>query len=294
MVLATTSLRAWATVLLCTGKTNTKSRAAQATRGRALMSVMYNTSALKFQGIFLALAAVALAASPCVRAEKPPPLSRQQTWTEKDKADFLKYLNSNQPSASGQSKELVLPSEQKAAEAGKKWSSHAARALEIGPAATVIYPFTQEGHIVTATPMYGGRMLYVQHFRPWIRGYLGLEVSAMRQRHKDDTWGRMTRWAVPVGLEFALVPLATPQTRYVLLRMGVVGSHVASPDQRSDFVAPIIGDSAAWNIGLGYEWQLADSNWRVNAAFDGLRAMEKKDEVGYYGLGGTIGLAYTF
>ena len=55
-----------------------------------------------------------------------------------------------------------------------------------------------------------------------------------------------------------------------------------------------MGPSAAWNLGLGYEWQFANSNWRLNAAFDGLRSIANHSGVAYWGFGSTIAAAYTF
>jgi hypothetical protein len=99
---------------------------------------------------------------------------------------------------------------------------------------------------------------------------------------------------VPAGLEFALVPLSTPQTRYVLLRLGAVAANVSGTANRGDFAAPILGASAAWDLGLGYEWQIADSRWRINAALDGLHSISNRSNISYYGLGGTLAAVYTF
>ena len=98
----------------------------------------------------------------------------------------------------------------------------------------------------------------------------------------------------PAGVEFALVPLATPQTRYVLIRLGLVACDVVGAGRRGDYDAPLLGATVAYNLGLGYEWQLADTPWRLNATFDGLRSIANRAGVAYYGLGLTAGVVYTF
>ncbi len=242
----------------------------------------------RFQAIFFAAAGAAwLLPASGARAQSAPPLNSQQVWTEKDKADFLHYLDSNAPMPSG--------GQVKAAGRSKEsWSYREAQAIEIGPASTMIFPFTGNGHATTVAALPGVRVLYEKHFFPWLRGYGGLEGEALRQTRTDGAQGKLTRWAVPLGVEFALVPLATPQTRYVLLRLGLAVSDVAGADKRSSFAAPILGTSAAWDLGLGYEWQIPDTTWRLNAALDGLRSMGDRGGVGYYGLGMTLAAAYTF
>lgn len=244
----------------------------------------------RFQEVLFAAACAAwLLPASGARAQSAPPLNSQQVWTEKDKADFLHYLNSNAPMPSGQSQVKAT-----AARSGESWSYREAQAVELGPASTMIFPFTGNGHATTAASLPGVRALYEKHFFPWLRGYGGLEAEALHQTRTDGAQGKLTRWAVPLGVEFALVPLATPQTRYVLLRLGIAVSDVAGADKRSSFAAPVLGTSAAWDLGLGYEWQIPDTTWRLNAALDGLRSMGDRGGVGYYGLGMTAAAAYTF
>jgi hypothetical protein len=244
---------------------------------------MYNPSAMRLQGVLLLLAAAALPA----RSQTLPPLDAQKTWTDADKKEFLKFLNSNAPLPSGQVKAIAAARTEPA-------YSGPARAFEIGPAATSLFPYAGTGRASHAVSLPGGRILYERHYRPWLRGYVGVEGEDLRQKRLDGQTATLTRGAVPVGVEFALVPLDTPQTRCVLLRAGVVASDVTGPGRRGDFYAPVLGASAAWDVGLGYEWQIPDSRWRLNGAVDGLHSISNSHGVGYYGLGLSAAVAYTF
>jgi len=172
-------------------------------------------------------------------------------------------------------------------------SSHAAWSLELGPASTTLFPFSEKGGEPTARGTLGARALYERHLTPWLRAYAGLEAESLRQNRTNGSTAELMRWSVPAGIELALVPLATPQTRYVLLRLGLAASQVSGAPG-SDFSSPIVGTSAAWDVGLGYEWQIPNTSWRVNAALDGLRSIGDRNGVGYYGLGTTVALVKTF
>jgi hypothetical protein len=243
---------------------------------------------MKFQGIGRILLCAGLSALAAgARAQTLPPLDQQKAWTEADKQQFLNYLNSNSPAPKGDVKDVAAP-------AGQNWSEHPARALEAGPASITLFPFSGNRYSGTVGPAAGGKILAEQHLVPWFRGYAGFEAEPLRQRRSDGAYAGLTRFAAPVGLEFALVPLSTPETRYVLLRAGIAASEITSSVKGSAFNTPLVGTSAAWNIGLGYEWQFANSNWRLNAALDGLRSIASRGGTGYYGLGMTTAAAYTF
>lgn len=242
---------------------------------------------MKIQGGFFILCACLAWIASAAQAQTLPPLSQQQSWTEQDKKEFLNYLNSSQPLPTGQVKGVAALTNRQGG------SYHMARALEFGPSEVTLFPFSGSHYGGTVSGL-GGRLIYEQHFVPWLRGYAGLEVDPLRQTRLGGVSEDLTRWAIPAGLEFALVPLSTPQTRYVLLRLGVVASDVYGSGSAADFATPLMGASAAWNLGLGYEWQFADSNWRLNAAVDGLRSMGSRNGTGYYGLGTTLTLVRTF
>ncbi len=223
--------------------------------------------------------------APC-RAKAMPSLGDQRAWTQQDKVTFLHYLNSNKPMISGQVREVSLSENSLAA-------PHAAWSLELGPASTTLFPISGNGGGSPARGGFGARALYERHLTPWLRAYAGLEAESLSQARMNGSSADLMRWTVPAGIELALVPLATPQTRYVLLRVGLAASQVSGAPA-SDFSSPIVGTSAAWDVGLGYEWQIPDSNWRINAALDGLRSMGDRDGVGYYGLGAAAALVRTF
>jgi hypothetical protein len=235
-----------------------------------------------------AAAAVLLAAS-LARAQSLPPLGAQQSWTDADKAEFLRYLNSNAPLPGGQVSKTAAT-----AEGDASWSFHAARSLELGPATTILYPYSGNHYSGAVGGGPGARLVFEQHFEPWLRFYAGLEGETLDQKERDGQTASLTRWAAPMGLEFALVPLSTPQTRYVLLRLGLAPANVSGAASSGDFASPILGASAAWDLGLGYEWQISDSRWRLNAALDGLHSISNRANISYYGLGGALAAVYTF
>jgi hypothetical protein len=234
-------------------------------------------------------AAIFFLAAAAVRAQTAPSLGTQPNWTDADKAEFLRYLNSNAPMPSG-----AVSKAGPAASSADESNFHTARSLELGPASVVLFPFSGNHIGGTATGGPGARLVFEQHFEPWLRFYAGLEGETMRQREIGGQTASLTRWAAPAGLEFALVPLSTPQTRYVLIRLGIAPSNVSSAANRGDFSTPVLGASAAWDAGLGYEWQIAETPWRINAALDGLRSISNRSNISYYGLGGTIAAVYTF
>jgi hypothetical protein len=216
-------------------------------------------------------------------------LGAQQSWTEADKAEFLRYLNSNAPLPNGQVAKTAATASDDAG-----WSSHAARSLALGPASVVIHPYPGGRYSGAVDGGPGARAVFEQHLEPWLRLYAGLEAETLDQKERNGQTASLTRLAAPMGVEFALVPLSTPQTRYVLLRLGLAPANVSGATNGGDFATPILGASAAWDLGLGYERQIADSRWRINAALDGLHSISNRSDVSYYGLGGALAAVYTF
>jgi hypothetical protein len=248
---------------------------------------MYNGFPMRFQVAALAIFASFLAAA--ARAQTLPPLDAQKTWTDADKAEFLKYLNSNAPLPAG-SVSRAAPE----ASSDLEFTSRAARSLELGPATTSLFPYSGGHYSGTVDGGPGARVVFEQHYEPWMRFYAGLEGETLYQKERNGQTASLTRWAAPAGVEFALVPLSTPQTRYVLMRLGVAPAAVSAAANRNEFSTPILGASMAWDLGLGYEWQIPDSRWRINAAIDGLHSISNRDDVSYYGLGATLAVVYTF
>lgn len=244
---------------------------------------------MKWQGLAAALLAALLAAGPARAGDSLPPLQDQKAWTPQDKAEFLRFLNSTgaprMPSGSVSAQ----------APAAEGIAFHAARSLELGPDFLELFPLSNghySGSVHGTAP--GVKALGERHITPWLRAYGGLEYDRLSQQQLSGNTVGLTRWAIPAGLEFALVPLATPQTRYVLVRTGIVAGDVAGPGSRGDYRAPVLGASAAFDLGLGYEWQLSSTPWRLNAAIDGLRSISSRAGVAYYGMGLTAGAVYTF
>jgi len=221
-------------------------------------------------------------------AQDPPAMNRQDAWTDSDKKAFLRYLNSNAPAASGQVKEFAAP-----ASSGRSYARKA-RYLTLEVLSDTLVSVDPAGKGTSLPAALGGRLIAGGHLFTWIRYYAGAQYSRLKQERLDGTTAHLTHVMVPLGLEFALIPLGTPQTRYVLLRAGVAVSNVSGSGSKADFAAPLLGSTLAWNLGLGYEWQVPDSRWRLHLLAEGYKSVGKKEGVGYYGAGVTAGVARTF
>jgi hypothetical protein len=241
----------------------------------------------KGAGMQWLLLALALSAAEPAYAQRPPPLDRQDAWSESDKKAFLRYLNSNAPAPTGQVKETPAPAY------GSRYVTRKARYLTLELVSDTLFPIDDNGKVSTLPTTVGGRLLAGGHLFTWIRYYAGLEYTPLQQEKLSGGTASLSHVQVPVGLEFALIPLGTPQTRYVLLRGGLVGHYVSGGD-KADFAAPLLGSSLAWTLGLGYEWQIPDSRWRLHLLAEGYKSTSRIDGVGYYGAGLTAGVARTF
>ena len=242
---------------------------------------MYIRKAGLLQGLLLLLASAAA-------AQNPPPMNRQDAWTESDKKAFLRYLDSNAPAPpTGQVKEVETPAY------GNRYVAHKARYLTLEAASDSVFPIDANNKVTSLPASIAGRLVAGGHLFTWIRYYAGIQYSSIRQQELSGKKDSLNHIQVPVGLEFALIPLGTPQTRYVLLRAGIAGNNVSGAD-KSKFAAPLIGSSLAYTLGLGYEWQIADSRWRLHLLAEGYKSIETTNGVGYYGAGLTAGVARTF
>jgi hypothetical protein len=115
----------------------------------------------------------------------------------------------------------------------------------------------------------------------------------MGQDKLDGTRAHFAHVEVPLGLELALIPLGTPHTRYFILRGGVSSHHFIGAGKKTDFKAPLLAWRPAWNLGLGYEWQFDNSNWRFHSVAEGYRSFAGKGAP-FYGIGLSTGFVYTF
>lgn len=220
-----------------------------------------------------------LAALAPVRAQKLPDMRDQGSWGEKDKQEFLKYLRSNQ--------QLPVTGDVKNVPVGKggRAVSRRARYLTLGA-------FSDKMN--TGKTCYGPELLAGGHLFSWIRYYGGLKYTGIKRDKLDGTAENLAHFEIPAGIEFALIPLGTPQTRYVLLRFGVSEHYFAGSAKSSDFKPSLKGWHPAWNAGLGYEWQIPDTRWRFNIVADAYKSFGGGNNPYFYGIGLKTGLAHTF
>ena len=228
-------------------------------------------------------------ASPA-RAQRLPDLKDQPAWGEKEKQEFLKYLKFDQQvPVTGQVKEVSRVK-------GEPTTLRKARYVTLNLVTDSMMIESPDGKLHTEAMTLGAKALVGGHIFSWTRYYAGLKYNRMGQDKLDGTTAHLAHYEIPVGIELALIPLGTPHTRYVLMRFGVSSHYVTASGSaaKSDFGTSLLGWHTAWNAGLGYEWQLDNSNWRGNILAEGYRSFSGGGNPGFYGLGFTAGLAYTF
>ena len=219
-----------------------------------------------------------------------PDMHEQDAWTGKEKQQFLDFLKSGQPSpalSGGGQVKYVAP------EKGWRSAPSKARYASLSFVTDTLMIQNPGGSTRTETVTVGPRIMAGGHLFSWVRYYAGLKYTRIGQDKLDGGRAQLSHWEVPAGLELALIPLGTPQTRYVLLRGGVSYHDFAGDAKKSDFRAPLLGGRTAWNVGIGYEWQIPDSKWRVNTLLEGYRSFGC-GRTQFSGLGLNAGVVRTF
>ena len=214
-----------------------------------------------------------------------PDLRKQAAWGDKEKKEFLNFIRSDQPAPQGGQVKHV-PDGNGARRPRK------ARYASLALVTDTMIIDTGGGRTKTETTTLGPKLLVGGHLFSWVRYYAGLKYNKVGQDRLDGARAHFSHIEVPAGIELALIPLGTPHTRYVLLRGGVSSHLFSGPGDKSDFNAPLKGWHPAWNLGLGYEWQFANSNWRFHSLAEGYRSMG--GGLRFYGTGLTAGFVYTF
>ncbi|MBI4351296.1 MAG: hypothetical protein HY550_07650 [Elusimicrobia bacterium] len=220
------------------------------------------------------------------RAENLPNLRNQAAWSEKDKKEFLGFLKSNQPIPAGQVKQLA------SGNGGGLKAPSKARYASLALVSDTMILDIGGGRSRTETATLGPKLLVGGHVFSWVRYYAGLKYNRIGQEKLDGTRAHLSHAEIPVGLELALIPLGTPHTRYFLLRGGVSEHYFYGGAEKSEFREPLPGWRPAWNLGLGYEWQFDNSNWRFHSLAEGYRSFSGGAQ--FYGIGLTAGFVYTF
>lgn len=219
-----------------------------------------------------------------------PDLKRQAAWGEKEKKEFLNFLRSDAPVPAGQVKAVAGGN----GGDGRSAAPRKARYASLGLLADTLIIDTGGGRSRTETTTVGAKLLAGGHLFSWVRYYAGLKYNRVGQDKLDGTRAHLSHVEIPAGVELALIPLGTPHTRYVLLRGGVSYHQFSGPANKADFRAPLLGYHPAWNLGLGYEWQFDNSNWRFHSLAEGYRTFYRPGKTQFYGLGVTAGFVYTF
>lgn len=209
------------------------------------------------------------------RALAAPSMKDQKNWTEGDKQEFLKYLDTGRGAPiSGQVRDVAFP------ESAEEYRAPARK------------PFYLALEANTSRSL-GPRVLAGNHLFSWIRYFAGIEFHSFERAKLNGSMADVSDFQVPLGLEFALIPLGFPHTEYILLRGGL-GLHAVSSDAEStEFANSILGVRLTWNLGIGYEWQIKETGFRVHALAEAQIATGSLDN-GFTSLGATVGVAYMF
>lgn len=221
-------------------------------------------------------------------AESIPDLGNQRSWGPGDKKAFIQYLESGkQLPISGSVKNV-------AEQAEVSHQHRKAKYATINFVANSLYLKGDDNltHVISSN--LGVKILVGGHLFSWVRYYSGLKYGALDQNMKNGKKARLNHYEFPIGMELALIPLGTPQTRYVILRAGISAHYIQGSQHNSDFDNSLLGLRGSWNLGLGYEWQIAETNWRFHTLLEGMRSMSKEKGNEFIGVGLTTGMVYTF
>ena len=220
------------------------------------------------------------------RAQTLPDLHNQAAWKEKDKQDFLKFLKSDQQApVTGQVKNV-------AAENSGSGVARRARYLTLDMFSDSLMVTGSNGATRTSPLTFGPQLTAGGHLFSWIRYYAGFKYNHVSQDMLNGKRARLEHYEIPVGIELALIPLGTPQTRYVLMRAGISEHRFTGRAKNSDFDTSVLGWRSAWNVAVGYEWQIPETRWRAHLLADGYRSFGNSPK--FFGAGLSGGFAYTF
>lgn len=246
---------------------------------------------MRFASLLLFLLTVSGTVTAAKNAGKPPDLNNQERWNDADKKKFLDYLRSGESLFNGIGDKLVTAN----GNGGPALKLHKARFLTLAPFTDTLLIQNAERKIETESTTVGGQILIGTHIFSWVRCFAGARYSAYRRDRLDGDRSKIEHLHLPAGIEFALIPLGTPQTRYIILRLGGAAHHFLTAAEKSDFRLDLIDWRYSWNAGLGYEWQIPDSRWRLHLAAEGYRSIEeKKGDLRFFGTGASLGLVLTF
>jgi hypothetical protein len=238
---------------------------------------------MKFSILILALLFIQNAS-----AESIPDLGDQKSWGPSEKKSFIQYLESGkQMPISGSVKNVSNQAE----------ISHEHRKARFATFNLVANSLYLKGndnltHVVSSN--LGAKLLFGGHLFSWVRYFTGLKYSALDQNMKNGQRARLNHYEFPIGMELALIPLGTPQTRYVILRAGMTAHYIQGSQRNSDFDNSLLGLRGSWDLGLGYEWQIPDTRWRFHTLLEGKRSMSKERGNEFIGIGLTTGMVLTF
>lgn len=236
--------------------------------------------------VFLAcclLAALPLHAS----AQSLPDLRNQKAWGGSEKDQFIKFLESGRRVPVKGSVKDVKTTE-KLAPARK------ARYATLEMVTDTVLSVSGNDAVIKEGTGFGPKLTVGTHLFSWVRLYSGAQYTRFKQKKVDGGRASVGHFQFPVGLELALVPLGTPQTRYIIMRGGLSLHHFCSSTPSDDFQTSLKGWQGAWNLGMGYEWQIPDSRWRLHLLGESYSYLFHQPGARFYGLGVTGGVTYTF
>jgi len=216
-----------------------------------------------------------------------PDLGNQRSWGSSEKKAFIQFLESGkQIPVSGNVKYISDRPEISSAH-------HKAKYVTLNLVANSIFTVGEDNVKHTISSNLGGKILIGGHLFSWVRYYTGFQYNALDQKMKNGQNARLNHYEFPIGMELALIPLGTPQTRYVILRGGVSAHYIEGNKHNTDFDNSLLGLRGSWNLGLGYEWQIPNTSFRFHALLEGMQSISKEKGSKFTGAGLTTGFVYT-
>ncbi|HAZ11163.1 MAG: hypothetical protein A2X86_08670 [Bdellovibrionales bacterium GWA2_49_15] len=223
-----------------------------------------------------------------------PNFKNQGAWTSGDKKAFIDYLESGKQAPISGNVQTPQQSVEPRSEDAINFDFGKAMYVNFSVLTNSMYTVGSDNVRHSVSNNLGAKILVGGHIFSWVRSYFGMQYSGMDQKMKNGQKARLNHYEFPAGFELALIPLGTPHTRYVLLRGGVAAHYIEGNRRDADFDTTLLGLRGTWNGGLGYEWQIAETNVRVNLLLEGFKSMSKENGSKYIGAGLTSGVAYTF
>lgn len=231
-----------------------------------------------------------------------PQLAGQQNWSKKDKDQFIQSIKGSGSIFDRNKKVAISPRPEERAKIGNHDSKYIMMHYDGGRSLSLSTQNFGVNHYRHGPAIYFGNHLF-----SWIRYALGTEYHQVRMKMLPYDYYYLSEITIPLWFEFALIPLGSPHTRYLILRSGLQGNYLwgkteeitqlnlNNPEIKTSTESPdVLGLSTYWITGLGYEWQLGENFWRVHVLANVQVPLTQRHLRKFINLNTSIGTSYVF